>query len=248
MISAAKRADRILMVGYNRRFQGVWRTVHQQLAEQCIGTVRQISLQLAVHRRWYWEEQQIPQDLLTRLISATNWPDTFFDDVTNGTDWHADPVASGGGMFSNSGSHFVDLIIWLAGSSPARVFALSDSLGFPAECLLNIQAQLKNGVQVSIVSADVPAGGSSGQGRLTIVGEQGIMTHDVAQPNEVWLHQAGEARQIVPSYADSSAATAFVDAILNEGPVLSGFEDALGTVIFNESIYRSAKEEQVVVS
>lgn len=185
MIAAAQRANRILMVGLNRRFQDIWRTAQRALAEGAIGTIRQVSLQLAVHRRWYWEERQIPADTLNMLKNATGWSDEFFEDIATDADWHADPTLSGGGMFSNTGPHLVDLILWLVDAAPTQVVAFSDSLGFPVECIFNIQARLDNGVQVSIASADVPTGGFGGQGRLTIVGERGLLTHDMAQPNEI---------------------------------------------------------------
>lgn len=246
MIDAAERADRVLMVGYNRRFEGSWRTAQQAIAENAIGEVRQITLQLALHRRWYWEEKQIPPAILNRLKNATQWSDEFFKGVEEGNDWHADPIASGGGMFSNSGSHFVDLILWLAGAPPAQVVAFSDSLGCPTECLLAIQAQLKNGVQVSIASADVPAGGFGGQGRLTVVGDSGMLTFDIAQPTEIWLHRDGESEKIAPSLPNISVAESFVDVITNGSPNLCSGQDAISAVSFTESAYRSAAEGRII--
>lgn len=246
MIDAAERANRILMVGYNRRFEGLWRTAQVALAENAIGVIRQVSLQFALHRRWYWEEQQIPSDILAMLKEATSWPDEFFEDVEKGEDWHADPAASGGGMFSNSGSHLVDLVLWLAGAPPVQVVAFGDSLGFPTECLLCIQAQLKNGVQVSIASADVPAGGFGGQGRLTVVGDNGILTHDFSQPTEIWLHRDGESEKVVSTFPNTSVAESFVDSITMGSPVLCSGHEAIGAVSLTESAYRSATEGRIV--
>lgn len=246
MIDAAERANRILMVGYNRRFESSWRTAQQAIAENAIGLVRQITLQLALHRRWYWEEKQIPPDVLSRLKKATQWPDEFFTDVEKGSDWHADPTASGGGMFSNSGTHLVDLILWLAGAPPVQIVAFSDSLGCPTECLLAIQAQLKNGVQVSIASADVPSGGFGGQGRLTVVGDSGMLTYDFAQPTEIWLHRDGESEKVVPSLPNTSVVENFVDVITKGSPNLCSGQDAISAVCFTEGVYRSAEEGRIV--
>lgn len=246
VIDTATKAGRVVMVGYNRRFNALWRTTKETLAANAIGTLRQVSLQFALHRRWYWEEQHVPEDVLNMLKRATGWPAEYFKNVEDGTAWHGDPNASGGGMFSNSGSHLVDLILWLADAAPEQIFAMQDTLGFPADCLLGVQARLENGVLVSIASADVPAAGFGGQGVLTLIGEQGRLTHDFATPSEIWLHRNGEATQVVPTFENTTAASAFIDAIATGGPVISSGQDALPAVAFSEGLYRSAKEGEVI--
>lgn len=246
VVDAAERADRILMVGYNRRFSGLWRTAQTAVTEGAIGTLRQVSLQFAAHRRWYWEQEAIDPKVLTMLKNTTQWPDEFFTDFINGTDWHADPTASGGGMFSNSGSHLVDLILWLGGAPPKQVVAFRDSLNFPAECMLSAQAQLENDVLVSIASADVPAAGWGGQGRLTFIGDDGILVHDFSQPQEIWLHRGGEAEQLASTMPNSSAAASFVESITQGTPVLSPGREAIHTATFMEGAYRSAQDGNIV--
>jgi predicted dehydrogenase len=180
------------------------------------------------------------------LRAATGWPDEFLDPLERGEDWHARAQESGGGMFSNSGSHFVDLILWLAGAPPVEVVAFSEAAGMPAECFLNIQARLANGVLVSITSADVPSGGLSGQGELTFIGEEGMVSYNLARPAEIWWSRDGNRELIEAKSADTTAATAFVAAILDGMPNDSPAQDGAYAVAFTEAVYRSAAEKQII--
>lgn len=245
LVAAAQETQRVLMVGYNRRFYGMWRAVKDLLVENGIGQIRQINLQLACYRRMIWEGKKTPW-LRSMLQKETGWPDHYFDEWEEGRDWRSNSAESGGGMFSNTGSHFVDLVLWLAGSHPREVVAFSESLGMPAECLLNIQARLGNGVLVSISSADVESGGFSGQGSLVIIGEEGIVTFDIAKPQEVWVTRGGQREQIAPTIADTNAAAAFVATILDGAPNMSPPHEGAYATAFSEAIYQSAAERRIV--
>ena len=238
MVAAATQAERVLMVGYNYRFQALWRSAQQMLQEGAIGQIRQVNLQASLHRRWYWEEKQIPDALLAWLKQAMGVPDAYFDNFLDG-DWHGDPIASGGGMFSNSGSHWVDLVLWLAAASPAEIVAFGENADMPAECFLNIQARLTNGVLVSITSADVPAAGISSQGRLTIIGERPLV-HDFSAPGEIWIERGAEREPITPRLADTTPAAAFLDAIQGK-PNLAPAQEGADAVAFTEAVYQSVE-------
>lgn len=244
MVAAATEAERVLMVGYNARFQALWRSAQQMLQEDAIGPIRQINLQASLHRRWYWEEQRIPAALRTRLHRAMGVPDAYFDDLLE-DDWHGDPSASGGGMFSNSGSHWVNLVLWLAAAPPAEIVAFGENIGMPAECFLNIQARLTNGILVSLTSADVPSAGTSAQGHLTIIGEEGRLCHDFATPDEIWLERGAERDLITPQMADTTPAAALLNAIQGQ-PNLAPARDGAYAVAFTEAVYRSVAENRII--
>ncbi len=245
MNEAAKRANRILMVGYNRRFHGLWRTAKQMLAENAIGPIRQVNIQWSLNRR-SWAMQEIPDAVLAGAKRATQWPDEFFDGFIQGTDWHGSPTENGGGMFANSGTHWVDLVLWLASAPAIEVVALQDSLGMPAECFLNVQARLTNEVQLSMTSADVPAGGWGGQGQLAVIGEEGILTHDLAKAGEIWLQKSSEITQLESTLPDTTPAAGFVSVILDGTENLVPGEEAIAAVEFMEATYRSAAEGRIV--
>jgi predicted dehydrogenase len=245
VVVKAQKVARVLTVGYNRRFIGVWRTLHHLLSQNAIGTIRQVNLQYALYRRLCWEGKEQPE-LRVMLQNWTGWPEEFLLEWEMGKDWHANPGASGGGMFSNSGSHLVDLILWLAGSYPTQVVSFSESDGMPAECFLNISAQLANGVQVSVTSADVESGGFLGKGTMAIVGDKGVIAYDFAKPAEIWKVSGDQREMVTPQYPDTNAAAAFVASVLdgaeNQAPSLEGAY----TVAFTEAVYTSAAEGRIV--
>ena len=245
LADTAEQADRILMVGYNRRFVGMWRTVKEVLDANGIGKLRQVNLQYALYRRTYWEGK-IPPEVHALLQKVTGWPDEFLLEMEQGQDWHANAVESGGGMFSNSGSHLVDLILWLSGAPPVDVVAFSESTGMPAECFLNIQARLANGVLLSMTSGDVESGGFAGQGSLTFIGDHGIISYDFRNPQEIWLDRNGERTQIKPESADSNAAAAFVSTVLDGTANLSPVSDAAHATAFSQAVYQSAAESRII--
>jgi predicted dehydrogenase len=245
MVAAAERTKRVLMVGYNRRFQGLWRTVKEVLDTNGIGQIRQVNLQFAFYRRTYWEGK-IQPEVHSMLRQVTGWPDEYLHELEQGQDWHASASESGGGMFSNSGSHLVDLVLWLAGSRPVEVVTFAESAGMPAECFLNIQARLANGVLVSITSGDVESGGFAGQGSLTFVGEEGIVSYDFRKPQEVWLDRDDKRDQIISKFADSNAAASFVATVLDGDINLAPPREGAYASAFSEAIYKSAAEKRIV--
>ena len=97
-----------------------------------------------------------------------------------------------------------------------------------------------------MTSADVSAGGVSSQGRLTIIGDDGILTHDFTKPTEAWLHRDAEVEQVQAVVADISPAAAFVATITEGAPNLCPPQEAIHAVAFTQSAYRSAAERRIV--
>lgn len=244
MVATATQAKRVLMVGYNARFKAIWRSTQQLLQEDAIGQLRQVNLQASLHRRWYWEEKSVPDEFLARIKRAMGVPDAYFDNLLDG-DWHGDPIASGGGMFSNTGAHWVDLVLWLAAAPPAEIVAFGENAGQPAECFLNIQARLTNGVLVSLTSADVASAGASAQGRLIIIGERGRVFHDFTAPGEIWIERGAERELVTPRMADTTPAAAFIEAIQGKPNLVPAREGAYA-VAFTEAVYCSVAEKRIV--
>jgi predicted dehydrogenase len=245
LVDAAQQRQKTFLVGYNRRFMGLWQTLREKVQSGAIGQLRQINLQIALYRKMYWAGQS-SDEMGVLLRQMTGWPGSFFAEWESGQDWHSSAQESGGGMFSNSGAHLVDLVLWLAGGTPSEIVAFSESAGMPAECFLNIQARLTNGVLLSLTFSDVEPGGFAGQGSLILIGEAGIASFDISKPNEVWITRQGASEAIVPKFADTNAAAAFVSAICEGGPNLSPPQDGAYAVAFSEAVYRSAAEKRII--
>jgi predicted dehydrogenase len=242
MVKAAEQAGRVLMVGYPNRCEGIWQTVKRFLLEGAIGQIRQINLALCEYRRWFWEAEATPADVTELLRKYSGMPDGFF---AGWQEWHRTPAQMGGGMFADTGTHWVDLMLWLAGAPPAKVVAFTESAGLPVECFINVQARLTNGVLLSLTSADaVPQGLLDGTRHLMIVGEKGILTSDLE--GQVWLHQAGQEQKIEADVPDTTTAAAFVAAVMEGGVNLAPAREGVHAVAFIEAAYRSAAEGQIV--
>lgn len=246
MIEAAEKANRLLMVGYPSRLQGIWQTVKQALTAGAIGTIRQINLATCFYRRWFWESNRLPddvQEITKNTVKRSGIPAEFFADW--GHSWHNDPVRMGGGAFTDISTHHVDRVLWLAGAPAVEVVAMTESAGLPVECFVNVQARLANDILFSMTSADaVPQGIFSGTGHLMIVGDEGVLTDDAE--GGIWIYRDGERKKLEAKFANRTVGDAFVSAILKgDSSYPQAFEGAYA-VDFVEAMYRSAAEHQII--
>ena len=154
MAEAAAKTDRILMVGYNARGMGSWRTIKRKLSEGAIGTIRQVSVTACLNMRFLWRAMALPEE--TQNIFA---PSAYYSDVFGQGNWRTQPDVVGGGMFGDIGSHMQDIMLWLVNGSPAQVACFAQSTGSPA--ILSALAHLDNGVLLSIAFNDAVSGGES---------------------------------------------------------------------------------------
>ncbi|MGC9348939.1 MAG: Gfo/Idh/MocA family protein [Anaerolineae bacterium] len=241
MVEAAEEADRVLMVGYNMRCAGPWRAAAQALKDGALGTVRQISMVAHTNFRWIWDLEDIPEDF-HKMFGV---PESFLGETMEGY-WRRDPTKMGGGEFADSGSHFVDLALWLGGAPANEVMALGASAGLPVETHLGIQAHLANDVLVSLSCADgVPAGPH----QLTVHGDLGTMTAEQAEMHgkpEITFHTTEGREKLNVDIADTTPTAAFVDTVLRGAPNLSPPRGAAHAVAFSEAVYRSTAEQRIV--
>jgi predicted dehydrogenase len=242
MVDAAQQANKILMVAYNNRTEGQWRTFKQQIQAGAIGRVRQINCAVSAYRRWFWETQATPPDILALARQLTGMPDEFFADWQ---DWHADPAQMGGGAFVDIGIHWLDILLWLAGAPAVAVVAFTENAGLPVESLINVQARLANDVLLSMTFADaVPQGILSSDEQLMIVGEEGVLTADAE--GAIWLSRDNQRRKLEAVAPAPPLAAAFVEAILDGKENPSPAQEGAHTVEFVEALYRSAAEGRIV--
>lgn len=244
--AAAKASGTVLMVGYNNRVAGKWRTAKKLLAEGVLGTIRQANFAFASFRRWMWEKDSLPNDMkdeMHAVVKKMGLPPDMFDDW--GHTWYKDPAKSGGGMFVNNATHFVDLALWLAGAPPSEVAAFTENAGLPVDCFVNVQSRLDNGVLLSFTSADaVPQGIMGGDRRIMIVGDDALL-YD-SPDGSLWIHRGEERTEIEPQFPAISVSQAFVSSVLDENPNLAPGSECTWAVALTEAAYRSAAEGRIV--
>jgi len=64
--------------------------------------------------------------------------------------FYLDPKMSGGGQIKASGTHLIDVILWITDTEPIKVKALMDRAGSPVELYAVMAVELSNGALASI--------------------------------------------------------------------------------------------------
>lgn len=63
--------------------------------------------------------------------------------------WRSKIALSGGGQLNDSGSHLVDIILWMTGLQPAEVFAYQDNLGCEVDILSALSVKFDGGAMAN---------------------------------------------------------------------------------------------------
>lgn len=248
MMAAAARGDRVLMVAYQQRGDGVLRAAQRALAGGAIGPVRQVAVAVAQDARWALLGEPLPPPVLAGL-AAMGVPASFLEGPL--TPWRRDPAQAGGGFFADTGSHAAALALWLAGAPAGAVAAFAEPTGAPTDLRMAVQARLANGGLVSLTTDGAVAGQVFPRYTFTATGDRGVLTGHAltGQPTEVWLERAGAPggrERVEPQGADQTPVAAFLAAILDGAPNPTPAAAAAQVVALTEAAYRSAAEGRIV--
>jgi predicted dehydrogenase len=119
LIAARDRAQSILAISYQRRYEAPYAMARQLIGTgDTFGRVRQIHI--FVCERWQ------------QTIQGT---------------WRDDPKV-GSGYFGDAGSHQVDIVFYITGSRPLAVYAESDRRGSNVEIVTRVLAKLTGGIDL----------------------------------------------------------------------------------------------------
>ena len=249
LVAAAAKTDRIVMVGYNARGIGSWRTIQRLLSQGAIGTLRQVSVSACMDLRFIWRGMDLPEE--TQSIFAAS---AYYGDVFGRGNWRTQPDVVGGGMFADVGSHIQDVALWLANGTPTQVAGFAHSQASPS--VISALAHLDNGVPLSLAFNDAVAGNATprpfySRGRMTFFGDRGQITADwtkimPTEAEEIWLEQEAVRRRVESAFESVHPATAFVSVVLDGAPNLCPAHEAARTVALTAGIYRSVAEGRMV--
>lgn len=98
LIVFARKKKRVLMIAYQRHFEPTFRYMRDRIAEGVLGEIQYVQAVLS-------------QEYL-RLVQGT---------------WRLKKTLSGGGQINDSGSHMVDIIMWVTGLKVKQVYAVMDN-------------------------------------------------------------------------------------------------------------------------
>ncbi len=213
VIEKAKNVNRILMISYQRHFDPQFRYMRDQIAKGALGEIQYV-----------------------QAIQAQEWLR-----ATKGT-WRQKLSLSGGGQLNDSGSHLVDIIMWVTGMKVQEVFAKSENFGTEVDINSTLAMRFENG---ALGSMSIIGNAPSWYEDHSIVGSKGafylrqglglIQLDAVGKPVKVKL----------PKYTKNHDSN-FIDSILGKDVPQTPPECGLRTIEVTEAAWKSAKSGKPV--
>lgn len=221
LIALAEARGRVLMVSYQRHCDPGYRYLKLLVAGGALGELRSVGVRI-----------------------GQNWRQ-----LTIGS-WRQDPALSGGGMLMDSGSHMVDILLWLVDRPVTRVAALVGQAGTPVDITSTALIEFAGGLQANLqLLGDMPATWFED---VLIVGAEGVARYhtDAQHP---WAGGAVEhwrGNELVrplnlPALPNPDAH--WLDVIAGAAPSVLPATLGLQVAIVTDAIYRAAQSGQVVV-
>ena len=213
VIAKAEEVGKILMVSYQRHLQPNYRFVRNQIQAGELGEIQFVSA--LQDQKWY--------------------------SGTTGT-WRQQLDLSGGGQLNDSGSHLLDIVLWMTGLAVDEVQAYMEN--FAAEVDINsaLSLRFKNGAMGNIsIVGNAPTGGMWED--ITIWGTKAVvyirnghLTYKTASSNEAY-EPSGLPGAITPDRN-------FVDAILGRDEVQVPPVCGLRVIELTEAAWEAARTGQ----
>jgi len=116
VMKRAEQAGKVMMISYQRHFSPAFRLAKKLIAEGKIG-----------------------RPIFISALQAQEWLRG-----TKGT-WRQQVALSGGGQLNDSGSHLVDIMLWVTGLVPETVFAQIDNRGTEVDIISALSLKFKGG-------------------------------------------------------------------------------------------------------
>jgi predicted dehydrogenase len=207
LLAKAQAKRKVLLVSYQRHFGGAYRYVREAIAAGRIGPVHFVS-----------------------ATQAQNWlPITHT--------WRGDPKLSGGGQLNDSGSHLVDIVLWMTGLKPAEVFSYQENMGARVDILSAVSVRFSNGAlgTFSVV-------GSTPQGfyeQIQIWGKKGVF---IIGPGLIYEHDGQREDLSAQAVNEGNPDQNFVDAILGKAEVEAPGTCGLRVIQLTQAAWDSAKQ------
>ena len=216
----AETAGVVVTVNYQRRLDPAYHRLRRAIDAGELGALQTIS-----------------------MIWGQNWRA-----ATNGS-WRQVPTLSGGGMLFDSGSHMLDVLLWLAGSRPVSVSALVDKRKTAVDINAAATVRFANGLVGQIMShGDVPI---TWLETVVVSGDDSVMRWEYEpqypwRPGRLFWYRHGEVVQPALPGSGSSMDDAWIQAIRGQIANPAPPEVSIGVADLTDAIYRSSAEGSVV--
>ncbi len=207
LIKKAQAKERVLMISYQRHFEPPFIYMRDQIMKGRLGEIEFV--QAVLSQEWL------------RLCAGT---------------WRHEMALSGGGQLNDSGSHMVDILLWMTGLKVREVYAVSDN----------------HGTEVDINSALTLTFDNGAMGNLSIIGNAPTWHEDhtiVGSKGALYLRQGQELGQqnahgkpipVKLPKAKGDPNTNFIDSILGKEKPAVPAECGLRVIELTEAAWKSA--------
>ena len=208
LIKKARAAKRVLMISYQRHFDPQFRYMREQIAKGALGKIQYV-----------------------QAIQSQEWLR-----LTKGT-WRQQLAFSGGGQLNDSGSHLIDIVMWVTGLKIREVFSKQDCFATEVDINSTLAMTFDNG---ALGTMSVVGNAPGWYEDHTIVGSAGAF---YLRQGLGLVHQDahGKPKRIrLCKYAKNPDSN-FVDCILGKDVPQTPPDCGLRTIEVTEAAWRSAK-------
>jgi predicted dehydrogenase len=216
----SEQKGKTLAIGYQRHGEARYRECRRLLQEGAIGEIKLITVLIAQDCHWLFSKNE---DGSYRS-------------------WRANPALSGGGHLMDTGSHIVDMLLWLTGLEPKRVASFVNNHDCDVDVFTASTVEFTNGCVGTLATTSIAADGWREE--FTFYGEQGMLT--VRDDGIRYQKQGGDL--IWPKqFRDpgKDPLTNFVEAVQGASEVQAPPVCGLRVVQFTETAYKSAATGQI---
>ncbi len=208
VIAKAREKNKVVQISYQRHFQPQYRYIKSVVESGKLGEVTFIA-----------------------ALQCQAWKK-----ITAGK-WRQVPELSGGGQLNDSGSHLLDMILWLSGLTAESVHAYVDNCGTPVDINSAVTMRFTNGAQGTIsVVGDSVCGWYED---FTIWGTKGAIFYRNGKIIE--CSEAGEMTEPTDLPPAGNPDQGFCDAILGRDKNWVPAECGLRVIELTEAAWKSAE-------
>lgn len=157
--------------------------------------------------------------------------------------WRLEPELSGGGMFMDTGSHLVAVMLWLTGLEPAEVTAFLTNAGKKVDINAVVSVRFKGGALGTI---NTFGNAMAHDERVAIHGSEGSLVFHLHAWDLKSVLLNDEPLKVPKSIKETTPDQAFFDWIRNGGEGYSPPDYALQVSRLSEAVYKAVAGKRTI--
>lgn len=206
IIAKRDEVKKVGMVSYQRHYQAEFRTIRERIQSGEAGPLQYV-----------------------QVLQGQNWLR-----LCRGS-WRQELALSGGGQLNDSGSHVIDVVLWVTGASVDHVTALIENFDCEVDINSTVSIRFKNGALGSIA---IVGNGFAWHEDVTFFCEEQVF---YVRDGKLTIVNRKDDRFLAEHLGGGSTPDRnFIDAILGKAECESPFECGLEVIRLTEAAWESA--------